>query len=98
MSRSYKRTSVVKDSGSKFSKRMASKSVRRASDIPKGCGYRKLFCSWNICDWRFFETFYSTKEFRRRWFDKSDEEFDAWRRFRNWKEAYRYWLRGHRMK
>ena len=32
-------------------KRLASKAVRRTAEVPDGKGYRKLYCSWNICDW-----------------------------------------------
>jgi hypothetical protein len=35
----------------------ANKAVRRfADDAQNGKWYRKLFCSWNICDYRFFKT------------------------------------------
>lgn len=56
MSRSYKRAPVCKDQATRFAKRLASKAVRRYKDaLPNGKHYRKVFCSWNICDFRFYE-------------------------------------------
>ena len=57
MSRSYKKTPVIKDSdNTKWVKRQATKSVRRYKGIlAKGSSYKKLFESWNICDYRFYE-------------------------------------------
>lgn len=60
MSRSVKKSPVWTDHrtpGTRWSKRQASKAVRRfTDDIKKGKWYRKLYCSWNICDYRFFKT------------------------------------------
>ncbi|MCT4584441.1 MAG: hypothetical protein N4A54_05895 [Peptostreptococcaceae bacterium] len=67
MSRSYKKTPVLKDSGdNKWVKRQASKSVRRYKYIIKsGSSYKKLYCSYNICDYRFFRPWavYVEKEY-----------------------------------
>ncbi len=99
MSRSYKKFIVNKEENSRSCKRMANRAVRRGREIPKGNGYKKLYCSWDICDWRQKEKFYTREQFRRKWFDRSDKEFDWERkRFRNWKDAYRHWLRWLRMK
>ncbi|QHW35182.1 hypothetical protein GZH47_19525 [Paenibacillus rhizovicinus] len=57
MSRSFKKTPVCKDPCSKWMKRQASKAVRRYdADLNAGGGYRKVFCSWNLCDYRFIQT------------------------------------------
>lgn len=60
MSRSVKRSPVYTDHdtpGTRWCKRQASKAVRRYTDeVRNGKWYRKLFCSWNICDYRFFKT------------------------------------------
>ncbi|MDN9011581.1 hypothetical protein [Brevibacillus laterosporus] len=60
MSRSYKKFPIVKDKtgpGKKFAKRLASKAVRRYKDgIRNGSMYRRIFCSWNINDLRFYKT------------------------------------------
>ena len=53
MSRSYRHAPVFKDAGDKFYKRQASKKVRHA-ELDDGSMYKKLFCSWNISDWRFW--------------------------------------------
>lgn len=54
MSRSYKRA-VFKDHGkyTYIDKRLASKAVRRATGLPDGMGYRRVYNSWNICDYIF---------------------------------------------
>jgi hypothetical protein len=55
MSRSYREPWFVDNYGSsykKWVKRQASKTVRRAKDVPEGNAYRKLFDSWNICDYK----------------------------------------------
>lgn len=61
LSRSYKKTPVVKDgcnkAGSrKYWKRQAHKKERKTEDLGnKSNNYRKVFDSWNICDYRFYE-------------------------------------------
>ena len=53
MSRSYKHTSRCGDTKGKASKRVANHVVRRkklCEDFPAFGGYRKLYESWNICD------------------------------------------------
>ncbi|PYI50283.1 hypothetical protein [Paenibacillus flagellatus] len=60
MSRSVKKSPVWTDHhtpGTRWSKRQASKAVRRfKGDGSSGKWYRKLYCSWVICDYRFFKT------------------------------------------
>ena len=60
MSNSMKKSPVWTDHqtpGTRWSKRQASKAVRRfTGDVQNGKWYRKLFCSWNICDLRFYKT------------------------------------------
>lgn len=94
MSRSYNKFIINKDPNSKFSKRQASRFVRRVKDMPNGKRFKKYYCSWNISDWRFTGEFYTAEQFRRRWYSNPD----FWRGYHNWKEAYRHWLRGYRMK
>ena len=60
MSRSYKKSPVCTDHTSprtRWAKRQAAKAVRRYDEIiENGKFYRKIFCSWNICDYRFYQT------------------------------------------
>ncbi|WP_127497369.1 hypothetical protein [Paenibacillus glycanilyticus] len=60
MSRSFKKSPACTDHhtpGTSWAKRQAAKAVRRFTDeISNGKWYRKLYCSWNICDHRFYET------------------------------------------
>lgn len=64
MSRSYKKTYGWTDQqGSKVSrwcKRLASKRVRRSKVVANGGYHKKLFCSWDICDYKIL--FYSAQE------------------------------------
>ncbi len=63
MSRSYKKHPYSKDSGKgkKFAKRRASKVARKSTDLEgKGGNYKKCFCSYDICDWKWGE--HSVKE------------------------------------
>lgn len=53
MSRSYKHTPRCGDTKGKASKRAANHAIRRkklCEDFPAFGGYRKLYESWNICD------------------------------------------------
>ncbi|MFW5793998.1 MAG: hypothetical protein ACOCV1_00810 [Bacillota bacterium] len=52
MSKSYKKNFlVVKDKNNKFFKKEANKKVRKTNIYLKGCDYKKLYCSWSICDY-----------------------------------------------
>lgn len=54
MSRSYKRTPMVKGGGmGKFAKQKANKRVRRAEIIADGAFYKRVYESWAIYDWKF---------------------------------------------
>lgn len=58
MSRSRKKNPVVSDYSrnyTKFAKRQASRKVRYYKGyIPDGSHYKKLYCSWNIFDYKWF--------------------------------------------
>ena len=111
MSRSYKhrKGTVIhfKERNSKFAKKRASAAVRRTVDVPNGKQYRKFYCSWDISDYAWIETKYTRNEFRRKWFDTSHDNVDRWgydpfvyyrKKFHNWKEAYRYYIKYHKSK
>ncbi|MDE7121576.1 MAG: hypothetical protein K2O42_05385 [Oscillospiraceae bacterium] len=98
MSRSYKKFPVVKD---RFRNRcsrttkdrwkpktFANRAVRRSKGIPGGKGgYRKIYCSWNICDYWIYE-YSSKKSFKRAW-DNGDEFLHRY--FKNYEEALWDW-------
>lgn len=54
MSRTYKKpvlTGYTKER--RYQKRLASKKVRRVKDeLPDGCSYKKLYDSYNICEFK----------------------------------------------
>lgn len=73
MSRSYKKFPVIKDraktSKDRFKpKTFANRSVRRYMEVPTGksCFFKKIYCSWNISDYRFI-TATDEKQFKRQW-------------------------------
>lgn len=55
MSRSYRKTPIVKENGKhkQYWKRQASKKVRH-SDVGSGSEYKRHFDTYNICDWRYW--------------------------------------------
>jgi hypothetical protein len=56
MSRSRKKSPIVKDPANKGMKRLANKKVRRTNNIPSGKAYKKVFESWDISDYRWIWT------------------------------------------
>ena len=62
MSRSYKKHPVAPDGVGYKSKKLANRKVRRSVDVLKGNGYKKIYESWDIHDYKdygdSFETFY----------------------------------------
>ncbi len=53
MSRSYKKNPVGTSSKNPIGKRAANKKVRKSKDIPNGKRFKKVYCSWNICDYKY---------------------------------------------
>lgn len=54
MSRSFKKSLVAKERNDKYNKRCANKKVRRYNDyIPNGKSYKKIYESYDICDFAF---------------------------------------------
>lgn len=53
MSRSRKKSFILKDQppGKRHMKRQANRRVRHAKDIPDGKSYKRLYESWDICDY-----------------------------------------------
>lgn len=59
MSRSYKKHPWITDhhvKSSSESKKFANKKVRHTKDLPNGGAFKKVFCSYDICDFKFFQT------------------------------------------
>jgi hypothetical protein len=58
MSRSYRKPYWTQGYGGqarKVFKRLANKAVRLSTDIADGKAYKREFCSWSICDWKFHD-------------------------------------------
>lgn len=84
MSRSYKRNPVVKDSN-RGMKNCANRKVRRCTtDLKDGGSYRKVFCSYDISDYSFRNTW---EEYRDTYFklfpDLTEDELRV-----KWKKTY----------
>ena len=88
MSRSYKKIPIHKShDGGKWTKRMASKAVRREPDTPlNGGNYKKIFNSWELNDWVTYwpiedaiETYYSSPYYLSR-FDTLEKFLIYWKK------------------
>jgi len=56
MSRSFKKNAGWTDHRSpfsKFAKKFANRKVRRTKNIPNGGAYKKIYESWEICEYKF---------------------------------------------
>lgn len=93
MSRSYKKNPWVTDhkaGTTKDTKKFANKTVRHKKNLPSGkAAYRKVFESWNICDYKYMWTW---EEAKKKW-EESDKDDHIKRRFPDLKSYYRYWLK-----
>ena len=92
MSRSYKKVPCCKDH-TRGMKKYANRYVRRNYlAVPSGMAYKKLFCSWIICDYKFLKSFSDYKASYRKW------EFRHNRKIHSDKELYRMWYKDYKMK
>ena len=94
MSRSYRKFAVVKDrcrNSKNFMKPKAdaNRMVRRTADVPQHSGYKKLYCSWNISDYRFVGE-QSERELKIRWKRRNKYLINIADSYR---EAYRNWIK-----
>ena len=73
MSRSYKKTPIVKDNiGGKTGKRFANKKVRRLkNELFKRKEYKKVFESWNIND---YISYYSLEDAIIDWYNEEENK------------------------
>ena len=99
MSRSYKHTPRCGDKKGRYSKRLANHVVRRnryKDAFPQYAGYKKMFESWNICDYECvgttFDQYYSyTVSWWYRWDRFSGKPFPD--RETSRKEYQRWYIR-----
>lgn len=85
MSRSYKRNPIVMQGPNKFTKREANRKVRKyILDIPQnGNGYKKIYESWDIKEYRRWETL---RTYLKDWWMNYDTREEA---IQDWKKYYR---------
>ena len=95
MSRSYKKTPVIKDSSCKGTryksgKQIANRAVRNHDDVPNGGSYKKVYCSWNISDWRFMKT---EAQLRKEWDSGAEYLHKTFKTYEQalfaWKKVYK---------
>ena len=78
MSRSRKKISIHTDRRDKKDKRLANKKVRQLSIdfyLPDGNCWKKLFESWDICDWK-FKTFAFEHDIYINFYNKTEKEWE----------------------
>lgn len=96
MSRSYKKHPYVTDhhvKTSKKRKRFANKTIRQDKTFDmNGSSYKKRYCSWDICDYRYQWT---REEAIKEWYEEESDHYDgyAWKhkRFSSLEEWLNYW-------
>lgn len=88
MSRSYKKVPCCKDYNRGMKQRANRHLRRNYLDIPSGMAYKKLFCSYEICDYGFLKTFSSYKKWISKHSHKGYPE----------DELYRKWYKYYKMK
>lgn len=91
MARSYQKVPGWTDNGrhTRYAKKQANKRVRRTDDISDGNAYRKVYCSWDICDYRFLE--YNPEAYRLKLLQKLQGGYiTPEKMIENW---YRAWMR-----
>lgn len=54
MSRSYRKPWWTEGTKRKPEKRQANKRVRKQEDLSEGNAYKKIYCSWDICDYKIY--------------------------------------------
>lgn len=75
MSRSFKKVGGWTDHGrnrTRIEKRFASKKVRNTKEVSSGGSYKKLYCSYDICDYKFL--YYSPREVIREFESRFNDE------------------------
>ncbi len=86
MSRSYKYIACWKDCNTTGMKKLANRKVRRARfTIPSGGAYKKVFCSYTICDYRFIQPY-------KEWYMKekyNKQVFSGQEMYRTWYKLYK---------
>lgn len=79
MSRSYRKFPLAKcEKSCKWGKRQANKRIRHLAierEIPKGKQYKKIYNSWEICDYKWSETWKEYQQFCKapRWWAEEKE-------------------------
>ena len=77
MSRSYKKAPVCTDYSrktTKYWKRQANHKVRRHQDVMNGKSYRKVYESWKIHDYAYYES----KIDAITWYEKHENDIPRW--------------------
>ena len=96
MSRSYKKHPICTDhhvKTSKEMKRIANKKIRSLkNELFKGGDYKKAFCSYDICDYKFRKTWaeakweFDNEDYRAWWLKKQQPTLKSW-----WREWFKYY-------
>jgi len=96
MSRSYKKFPVIKESSRKSTrvksgKQIANRAVRNQEVVPNGGSYKKVYCSWNISDYRLIKT---EAELKREWDSGAEYLHKRYNSYEQvlfaWKKTYKF--------
>ena len=100
MSRSYRKFAVIKDKDRTSKRRfkhktIANRAVRKNKDeiISGKSGFKKIYCSWNISDYRFVGI-QTTKELKRQF----EYDFPEFSHCKTYKDAYKHWKKFYKRK
>lgn len=100
MSRSYRKFAVIKDRAKTNKRRFKPKTIsnrivrKNKEEIISGkSGFKKLYCSWNISDYRFIGI-QSQKELKRQ-FENNSPKFSH---CKTYKDAYKHWKKSYKRK
>ena len=89
MSKSYKKTPCYKDCN-KGMKTTANRVLRHTTfdEIPNGNAYRKFFCSYDISDYKFMNTFLEYVYWFKRREDREPNPEELKKLYTEWKKFY----------
>lgn len=101
MSRSFKKTNVCTDTNDKFFKNYSNRIIRNKNinfEIKNGKFYKKLLCSYNICDYKFYKTLKEELKDTYEYFLDNKNTKNITKSFYNKQFSYMNWYRYNKMK
>lgn len=88
MSKSYKKIPCVKDKN-RGMKKFANKRVRKTQDVKGYAFYKRIVCQYDICDWKFRQSFNEYKLWAKRINDIFGKEQSEYELYCEWYKTYK---------